>query len=85
MSAQVSSVTKRITAGLGPDCEAVRFFGDGNALHFARCRVDGIDDVIEAAGQPQRLSIDADVTHVGTAATGHGPRLDDLAGGKVDN
>src|SRR5215467_14153831 len=84
-SAQVSCMTERVTAWLGPDGEAMGLFGHGNAFHLARRGVDGINDVVKPAGQPQRLSVGANVAHVRTAATGHRPRIENLTSGEIND
>src|SRR5215510_2343588 len=84
-SAHVAGVAERIAAGLRPHGEAVRLTPYGNRLHVARGRIDGVDDIIEAAREPQMTAVGGDIAHVGTAAAGNGPDLFHFAGGEIDH
>src|SRR5437867_2952427 len=66
-----SRVSKRVAARLRPNSEAVGLGSDRDRFHCAAGRIDRIDDSIEAAGEPKKFAIGADVSHVGTAATGN--------------
>src|SRR5437588_45047 len=56
---------------------------DPDAGDRAVCGVDRVDDVVVAPGQPQQLSVDADIAHVGAAAARYRPVGDDGAGLEV--
>jgi seryl-tRNA synthetase len=76
--AHVAGVPERIPPGLRPNGQAVRLRADLDRLHIAVRRVEHVDDVVVAAGQPQLLAVGADVAHVGAAAAGDRPRRLDL-------
>jgi len=52
LSAQVARMPEGIAPRLRPDGEAVGLGFNRDAFDAARCRVDGVDDVVEAAGKP---------------------------------
>src|SRR5260370_15724481 len=83
--AHVSGVAERIAAGLRPHREPVRFLAHRDGLYRAARRVDVVNDIVEPPGQPELLSVDADIAHVGTATAGDRPDVLDLAGREVEN
>src|SRR5215469_16789859 len=83
--AHIPGVTERIAARLRPDREPMRLPAHRDDPDCAGCRVDVVDDIVVAPGQPKLLPVCADVAHVGAAATGNGPGLLDLAGCEVDH
>ena len=48
----VPRMAERIAAGLRPHRQAVRLFADRNFLDRTRCRIDVVNDIVVAAGQP---------------------------------
>ena len=50
-----------VAAGLEPDGEAVGLFADGNGRHVAGRGVEGVDDVVLAAREPERLAVRAHI------------------------
>src|SRR6185437_10857257 len=80
-----AGMPQRVAARLRPYRQAVRLHAHLDLAHLAGDGVDGVDHVVEAAGQPQRLAVGADVAHVRAAAAGDRPVGDDLAGGEVDH
>src|SRR5438093_574011 len=54
--------------------------GDGAAR-----RVDRIDDIVVAPGQPEQLSVGADIAHVGAAAARYRPIGDDRSGLEIEH
>ena len=66
-----------------PDGEAVRHAADRDRLHRAVVGVEGVDDAVVAARQPQIFAVGRDVAHVGAAAAGDRPVGDDLARGEI--
>lgn len=64
----------------------MRFQADFDLLlHLARRRIENINNIIEAAGEPEIFSVGADVAHVGAAAAGDGPVRFDFARREVDD
>src|SRR6185436_10868494 len=59
----VPGVPERVPPRLRPYGEAVRLAADRDRLDLARGRVDHVDDVVVAAGEPQGLAVHADVAH----------------------
>src|ERR1700677_3385602 len=70
---------ERVPPRLRPHGQTVRHAADGDRLDRAVGRVEGVDDAVVAAGQPEPFAVRADVAHVGTAAAGYRPVRDDLA------
>src|SRR2546425_11536241 len=81
----VPGVAQRIAAGLRPHRKAMRFLADTDLLDCSRRRIEHVDDVVVPAGQPEPLTVDADVAHVGTSTAGNGPRRRHAPGGEVDD
>src|SRR5207244_13030502 len=75
----------RVAARLWPDGKSVRLRADRNALDVAGRRIGSVHNVVEAASEPERLSVDAHIAHVGAAATGDRPGRLNFARGKVEN
>src|SRR5437868_9720389 len=63
----------------------MRLLAHRNALYRAIGGVDVVDDVVEPPGQPELLSVHADIAHVGAAAARDRPGVLDLAGCEVEN
>src|ERR1700730_447182 len=84
-SSHVSGVAERVAARLRPYRQPVRLLAHWNALYPAVRRIDVVDDVVEPAGQPELLSVHADIAHIGAAAAGDRPSGLDLVGRDVDN
>src|SRR6185436_18503793 len=68
----------------GPYREPVRLDTDLDDLRLARGRVERVDDVVIAAGEPKGLAVRAHIAHVGASATRDGPGRIDLLGGEID-
>src|SRR5262249_11025176 len=84
-SSHIPRMPERVAPGLRPYGEAVRFVADGDGLDLTRGRVDDVDDVVVAAGQPQGLTVGADVAHVVAARVGDRRGGDDRSRGEVDD
>src|SRR5258708_14004346 len=63
----------------------MRFRAHRNRLDVAGCDFDGIDELVEAPGQPEIFSVGADIAHVRAAAAGNGNIPFDLARGKIEH
>src|SRR5271157_2233084 len=61
-------MSERIAAGLRPDREPVWHAADRNRLHRAVVGVEGVDDAVIAAREPQPLAVGAEVAHIRAAA-----------------
>src|SRR3972149_6671354 len=83
--AHVPGVTERVAARLGPDGEPVRLLAHRDGPDLAWRGVDGVDDVVVTAREPQHLAVGAQVAHVGAAAAGNGPRCYDPVRDEVDD
>lgn len=83
--AHVASVAERVAAGLGPNRQTVRLSADRDGRHVPIDKIDGVNDIVVTSRHPEEFSVGADITHVGTAATGDGNVPFDLASSKVDN
>src|SRR5450755_195484 len=84
-SAQIPGMPQRVAPRLRPDREPVRLAPDLDLVDRAARRVDAIDDVVEAPGQPQVLAVGADVAHVGAAAARDRPVLQHLAAAEIEH
>src|SRR6185312_10224887 len=84
-SAHDAGMPQRVAARLRPHRQAVRLGTDLDLADLAGGGVDRINHVVEAAGQPQRLAVGADVAHVRAAAAGDRPVRHHLARGEVDH
>src|SRR3981189_481260 len=78
-------MAERIAAGLRPYRQPVRLRADRDRDDGAGRRVDRIDDVVVAPGQPQELPVGTDIAHVGTAAARYRPIGDDFAGREIED
>src|SRR5690348_6828233 len=74
-----------IAAGLRPYRQSMRLLAHRGGLYRAAGRVDIVDDIVEPPGQPELLSVDADIAHIGAAAAGDRPDMLDLASREVEN
>ena len=63
----------------------MRLGADAYRPDRSTCGVDGVDDVVVAAGDPQQLAVGADVSHVGAAAARDRPRRLDFAGPEIEH
>src|SRR5262245_2166333 len=72
-SAQVAGMPEGIAAGLRPHCETVGLFLHRNTFHRASGGIDDVNRIVVATRQPKNFSIDADIAHIRTTATGNGP------------
>src|SRR5207302_11457887 len=84
-SAHIAGVTERIAARLRPHRQSMRLGADAYRPDRSTCGVDGVDDVVVAAGDPQQLAVGADVSHVGAAAARDRPRRLDFAGPEIEH
>src|SRR5256885_12312565 len=84
-SAHITGVTERLAAWLWPSRQSMRLGADAYRLDRAACGVDGVDDVVVPAGDPQQLAVGADVSHVGAAAARDRPRRLDFAGREIEH
>src|SRR5262249_44443420 len=84
-SAHIARMTQGIAAGLWPDGQAVGLHPDRDAFDRTILRIDRIDDVVEAARQPEIFAVGADIAHIGAATTRDRPVGDDLAAGEIDH
>src|SRR3954463_10474365 len=71
---------------LWPDADAVRARADGDLREQppAPC-IDGVDDVVPPARQPENRAVGRHVPHVGAAAAGDAPGLHDAARSEADD
>src|SRR5271166_2428212 len=83
--AHVARMPERVAPGLRPDGEPVRLAADGNGLDQAVVGVEGVDDAVIAAREPQPFAVGGEVAHVRAAAAGNRPVGDDLTCRKVDH
>ena len=81
----VAGMSQRIPSGLRPNGQAMGFLPDRHFNGLAIRGVDGIDDVVVAAGKPQRLPIGADIPHIGASASWNHPRRFDGALGEIEH
>src|SRR5215472_13123139 len=78
-------MAERVAAGLRPHRQSMRLQADCDGFHQTARRIDIVDDIVPPSRQPELLSVDADIAHVGAAAAGNRPDVLDLAGCKVDD
>ena len=83
--AHVAGVAERVAAGLRPDGQAVRLLPDRDFRDCPGRRVDVVDDIVVAPGQPQLFAVGADIAHVGAAAARDRPGFFDRPCGKIDD
>ena len=83
--AHYSSVSKRIAPGLRPDRKAVWFGSDRDRFHGRGRRIDRVDNLVEASGEPQKFTVRTDISHVGAAAPGNWPCLFHSAGDEINH
>src|SRR2546425_270201 len=81
-----AGVPERVAPGLRPDAQAVRALSHRNLREqLPVARVDRVDDSAPPPGQPEHASVGRDVSHVGAAAAGDQPLLDDAARAEADD
>src|SRR5260221_11602280 len=83
--AHVPGVAQGIAPRLRPDGQAVGFRADRDRLDVAGGDFDGIDELVEAPGQPEIFSVGADIAHVRAAAAGNRNIPLDLSRGKIEH
>src|SRR6266480_5497524 len=84
-SAQISRVTERVASRLRPDGETVGLGFHSNTFDGSVRRVDDINGVVVAAGEPKLFAVDADIAHIRAAAAGNRPSRFYFAGCEVDH
>src|ERR1017187_7529838 len=67
------------------DREPVRLSPDLDLVDRTALGIDAIDNIVEAAGEPQVSPVGADIAHVGAAAAGDRPVLNDLAACEIEH
>ena len=72
------------TGRAAPHRETMGLFLHRDAFHRSCGRIDDINRIVVATREPKRFSIDADITHIRTAAA-RWPVVSDLAGREVDD
>src|SRR5215469_13228224 len=71
--AHVACMAERITAGLWPHSQPMRFRAYRNGFDRASRRINVVRDIVPPSRQPYLLAVGADIAHVGTAAAGDRP------------
>src|SRR6185503_13620910 len=74
-----------VPSWLRPNRQAMRLGFDGNSFDLTRGGVENIHGVVVASRQPKLFAVDADVTHIGTAAAWNGPSLCHFARRKIND
>src|SRR5215475_12590453 len=78
-------MSEGISSRLRPDSEAMGLGLNWNAFHISARRVDDVDRIVVATGEPELFAVDADVAHVRTATARDGPSGLDFTRGKVND
>src|SRR4051794_24016452 len=85
-SPHVPRVSQGVAAGLWPHTEPVRLAGDRDSRdHVTGTGVEDVDLAVVATREPELLAVRRDAAHVGAAAAGNGPRVDDLVRAEGDH
>src|SRR5437763_8431413 len=65
--AHIAGMAERVPAGLRPYGQPMWLLADSDGSDHARRRVDIVNHVVEPPGEPELLSVGADISHVGAA------------------